>query len=110
MQSIILSVAGKNNDDLNLLEKKRKREMALITWKWDEAVDVLSSDNQDSVEDSSLTIETAQSTARIKSPRFKKRTQFKLYRLIDESDDDVDTLSILQQERKIDFNKTIGIN
>ncbi|KAL4588971.1 hypothetical protein LXL04_001872 [Taraxacum kok-saghyz] len=67
------------------------------------------SDNQDSVEDSSLSIETAQSTTPIKSPRFKKRTQFKLYRLIDESDEDVDETSSIYEQSADQTHEDVNI-
>lgn len=76
-------------------EKKRKRALALQNWKWDNVVDVLSSEDELEVDeepsDTADTTVSATATATpttIKTARIKKRLRNRCYRLRDESDEE----------------------
>ncbi|KAL4570192.1 hypothetical protein LXL04_025843 [Taraxacum kok-saghyz] len=74
------------------LEKKRKREKALEHWKWDEVVDVLSSDDQDLADEAVQMSDTADSSGNMaipkKRPRVIIRSRNRCYKLRDEPEEE----------------------
>ncbi|CAH1421260.1 unnamed protein product [Lactuca virosa] len=71
------------------LQRKKKRDLALESWKWNEVIDLVSSDNQHQLTDEDDTTDTAESVKPFKIPRLTIQTRnrfFKLRHLPDDED------------------------